>query len=76
MTEQPDTALERELLRLDVLLRTRQLWWEHPRNAAVVLGVIVAITAAVAGVVGWKIGTAPPQQIVVHIDQPLVVRTQ
>lgn len=64
-----DDLLRRELLRLDVLLRKKQAWWEHPRNFAVVLGVI----AAIAGIFGYKIGSAP-QQIVVHLDQPLSVK--
>jgi hypothetical protein len=67
MTEEDD-FLKRELLRLDVLLRKKQAWWEHPRNFAVVLGVI----AAIAGIFGYKIGATPlpPQQIIVHFDQP------
>ena len=63
-----DDLLRSELLRLDVLLRKKQSFWETPR--AILL--IVATTAAVAGLLGWKIGTAPPQQINVHLDQPLV----
>lgn len=66
-----DEGLERELRRLDVLLRRKQVFWETPR--AVLL--IVATTAAIAGVLGWRIGSAP-QSINVHLDQPLVVRVQ
>lgn len=71
--EADEATLKRELLKMDVRLRYKQLWWEHPRNAAVVLGVIVALVAAVSGVLGFKIGSTP-QQIVatVHLDQPLV----
>ena len=69
--------LKEQLLRLDALLRRKQLWWEHPRNAAVVLGVVVAFVAAVSGLLGFKIGSTP-QQIVatVHLDQPVVVKGQ
>jgi hypothetical protein len=68
-----DDLLKRELLRLDVLLRKKQAWWEHPRNFALMLGVFAAIVGAGAGLLGYKIGSAP-QQIVVHLDQPLSVK--
>lgn len=61
-----DAPLKRQLLELDILLRRKQTFWETPR--AILL--IVATTAAVAGILGWKIGQAP-QQIIVHLDQPL-----
>jgi hypothetical protein len=69
MTDSTDNDLKRELLRLDILLRKKQSWWEHPRNFAVILGVI----AAIAGIFGYCIGAAP-QQIIVHLDQPLSVK--
>jgi len=62
-----DEDLKSQLLRLDVLLRRKQSFWETPR--AILL--IVATTAAVAGLLGWKLGNAP---IVVHVDRPLVVQ--
>jgi hypothetical protein len=63
-----DDLLKRELLRLDVLLRRKQAWWEHPRNFAIVLGVFAAIIGAGAGLLGYKIGSAP-QQIIIHFDR-------
>jgi len=63
-----DEYLKSELLRLDIQLRRKQSFWETPR--AILL--IVATTAAAAGLLGWRIGSAPPQQINVHLDQPLV----
>ena len=63
-----DEFMRSELLRLDVLLRKKQAWWETPRNFAILLGVL----AALFGALGYKIGSAPPQPIIVHIDQPLV----
>lgn len=61
----------RELLRLDVLLRKKQAWWETPRNFAILLGVIAALVGALAGVTGYKIGSMPPREIIVHLDQPI-----
>jgi hypothetical protein len=70
-----DDRLRSELLRLDVLLRRKQQWWEHPRNAAVVLGVFAALVAAVAGVTGFRLGASPPAPIVVQFgSEPLHVR--
>ena len=63
-----DNAVEQELLRLDVLLRRKQVFWETPR--AVLL--IVATTAAIAGVIGFRIGqdlSAPPAPIVIQIKK-------
>lgn len=62
-----DEFLKSELLRLDILLRKKQAWWETPRNFAILLGVLAALFSAL----GYKIGSAP-QQIIVHLDQPLV----
>lgn len=63
-----DEFMKSELLRLDVLLRKKQAWWEHPRNFAILLGVLAALSSAL----GYKIGSAPLPPIIVHIDQPLV----
>lgn len=66
-----DAPLKRQLLELDILLRRKQSFWETPR--AILL--IVATTAAVAGVLGWKLGQTPPAPIVVQFgEQPLHVQ--
>jgi hypothetical protein len=60
-----DDALQGELLRLDVLLRRKQVFWETPR--AILL--IVATTAAIAGVLGFKLGQTPPAPIIIHLQK-------
>jgi len=68
-----DDDLKRELLRLDVLLRRRQNFWETPKALAMILLAAAAISVA-GGLAGWLLPSRP-QQIVVHLDQPIMVRT-
>jgi hypothetical protein len=50
------------LMRADLELKSKQAFWETPRNIAV----LVATVAALAGVLGFKLGqNAPQPQIVV-----------
>lgn len=64
-----DAPLKRQLLELDILLRRKQNFWETWRGILLV----VATTAAVAGVLGWKIGSTP-QSLNVNFGQPLSVQ--
>jgi hypothetical protein len=53
----------------DLDLRRKQGFWETPRNIAVLIGA----TAAIAGVLGYKIGREPPaapQPIVITVQPP------
>jgi hypothetical protein len=60
-----DDALQKELLRLDVLLRRKQVFWETPRGL-----LLVAVTAAaIAGILGFKLGQMPPAPIVIQLKQ-------
>jgi len=45
-------------------------WVETPRNAAIVLGVVVTLVAALSGWLGWSIGREPPRPIVIQLMQP------
>ncbi len=60
-------------MQADIDLKRKQLLWESPRNIAILVGTVAAIMAAVFGTLGYKLGSAPPQQIVVHLDAPLTV---
>jgi hypothetical protein len=64
-----EATMRRKLLELDVQLRKKQVFWETPRG----LLLAIATAAAIAGVLGYKIGNAP-QTVNVHLDQPLVVK--
>jgi hypothetical protein len=45
-------------------------WVETPRNAALVLGVVVIVVSAFCGWLGWSIGQTPPNPIVIQLVQP------
>jgi hypothetical protein len=65
-----EDELKVALMKADLFLKTRQGWWETPRSLALIVGV----AAAVAGVAGFKLGSQPPQSIVVQFQQPLGVK--
>jgi uncharacterized membrane protein len=58
-----------ELMQQDLKLKRRQTFWENPRNLVVVIGGVIAATAAlvgtVAGLAGYKLGSQPAQTIIV-----------
>jgi hypothetical protein len=66
-----EDELRQAVLKVDLLLKRKQAFWETPRN----LALIIATVAAVAGFIGLKLGNQP-QQITVHFDQPLAVKLQ
>jgi hypothetical protein len=76
MSDLTEDELKVALMKADLLLKTRQGFWETPRNMAVIIGVIAALFGGIAGLVGYKIGSQPPQAIVVQFQQPLAVKVQ
>jgi hypothetical protein len=62
------------MLKVDLLLKGRQAFWEVPKALAMILIAAAAISAA-GGLAGhlWPAGA---QQISVHFDQPIAVRLQ
>jgi hypothetical protein len=66
--------LKDRLLMADLNLKTRQAFWETPKGFAAVIAALAITIGAIAGVLGYKIGSAPPQQIIVHLDAPLLVQ--
>ena len=74
MSDLTQDELKVALMKADLLLKTRQGFWETPRNMAVIIGVIAALFGGIAGLVGYKIGSQPPQAIVVQFQQPLKVQ--
>ena len=64
MTDDEEKQLRQELLVTDVNLHRKQDIWEHPRNIAILVGVV----AAVAGTLGFKLGsTPPPAPVVIYL---------
>jgi hypothetical protein len=70
MTDDEEKQLRQELLMADLNLRRKQDMWETPRNIAILAGTIAAIVAALAGSVGYKIGSTPPPPIVIQLQMP------
>ena len=71
MTEE---EIRTELLKIDLLLKSRQTFWEPAKALAMILIAAAAISAA-GGLAGhlWPQG---PQQITVKFEQPLAVKLQ
>jgi hypothetical protein len=69
MSDMTEDELKVAVMKVDLLLKRRQAFWETPRN----LTLIVAAAAAIAGLVGFKLG-AQPQTITVQFQQPLAVK--
>lgn len=67
--EQAKTELEIELLKMDINLRRKQISWENPRNIAILIGATTAIIGALAGLIGYKIGSTPPAPIVIQLQK-------
>ena len=49
----------------DLNLRRKQDIWEHPRNIAILIGATAALSSAIFGFIGYKIGATPPQPPVI-----------
>jgi hypothetical protein len=64
--------LKGDQMQADLDLKRKQVTWETPKNIAILAGAMAAIMAATFGVLGYKIGSQPPQTINVHLDAPLV----
>ncbi len=71
LSEEAEHELKVAIMQADLNLKTKQVFWETPRNLAIVVGAV----AAVAGVLGFKVGQSSnvPQNIIVHLDAPLQI---
>jgi hypothetical protein len=73
MTEE---ELRLAVMKADLALKQKQSFWETPKAIAIIVGVTAAVVGTLGGLVGFKLASAPTQQIVVHLDQPLAVKVQ
>ena len=68
VTDDEERELRIALMEADLALKKKQVAWETPRNLAILAGAV----AAIAGVLGFKLGQnsplQPPQTII--IQQP------
>ena len=46
-------------MQADLALKTKQIAWETPRNLAIIIGAVVAISAAIGGLTGYQLGRSP-----------------
>lgn len=60
MTDEEERELRIAIMEADLLLKTKQAAWETPRNIAIMVGAVAAISAAIAGWTGYQIGRSPP----------------
>jgi hypothetical protein len=58
-----ERQLRLELMRMDLNLKTKQAFWETPRNIAILL----ATVATLAGLFGYKLGSTAPQPIILQV---------
>lgn len=56
MTEAERQELKDAIMQADLALKTKQAFWETPRNIVL----IVAAVAGIAGVLGFKLGQKEP----------------
>jgi hypothetical protein len=70
MSDVTESDLRMAVMKADLLLKTKQTFWETPRNLALIIGAV----AAIAGLVGFKLGSQPPQAVIVQFQQPLAVK--
>ena len=73
MSDLTEDELRIAVMKVDLLLKRRQSFWETPRN----LALIITAVAAIAGLIGFKLGSQPQtftvnfgQPLSVHLDQP------
>lgn len=66
-----EDALQQELLRLDILLRRKQVFWETPRGVLLIVATTAAIVAAIAGFTGFKLGQTPSAPIIIELRSNL-----
>jgi hypothetical protein len=74
MSDLTEDELRVAVMKVDLLLKRRQAFWENGRNMSIIIGVVAALFGAITGILGYKLGSQPPQAIVVQFQQPLAVK--
>jgi hypothetical protein len=79
MRDQEEQDWKISVMETDLRLKGKQAFWETPRNLVIIIGGLVAISAAVAGLVGYRAGqssSAPPTQIIFQPGSIVVPATK
>lgn len=61
-----ERKLRMQVMQADLDLKRKQGIWETPRNIAI----LVTAVAAIAGVLGFRLGREPPQAIQIQVTFP------
>jgi hypothetical protein len=63
LSEEAERELKVQIMQADLELKKKQVIWETPRNLAIVVGAV----AAIAGVLGFKLGQQSPPTPVINV---------
>ena len=64
--------LREEIMKIELVLKQRQAKWETPKAVAALAAAAAVFAGFVFAAGNWL--HPPPQQITVHLDQPLAVQ--
>jgi hypothetical protein len=70
MSDDTEQFVKLELMKMDLQLKTKQAFWETPRNIAILLGSVAAVCSLVSGYLGYKAGSEPQRIIVQYLPAP------
>lgn len=66
ISDEEERELRVAVMQSDLKLKQKQAFWETPRNLILIFGTLVAATAVIAGLAGYKLGqNTPPQQPII-----------
>ncbi len=67
MSDDDERELRTTIVRAGLALRTRQSFWETPRNLVIMAAALTGVVAALAGLAGCKFAQMPAQSIIIQL---------